>query len=595
MSQLQALRAASSLHDVAGLVGFSPSALAYIVRKKPAPTKYSSFTIPKRGGGLRVIKAPVPELKLLQKNLSLVLQNCVEEINAKRGFPDELAHGFKRKRSIITNAKRHRKKSYVFNVDLEDFFGTINFGRVRGFFIKDANFMLAPAVATLLAQIACDDNALPQGSPCSPVISNLVGHILDIRLSRLAANQGCIYSRYADDISFSTNKPNFPLPIARQAAGDPHKWEAGAKLHKLIAGAGFAINPSKTRMQYRGSRQSVTGLLVNKKVNIRNEYRRTVRAMAQRLFMTGEFEYESTIIGVNGASVAGNVKGHIEQLHGMFGHIDLVDRHNEDQESKFDSGSKEAKKSARDSLYSKEAVYRRFLVFKDFYSAKRPVIVCEGKTDNIYLRHALKSLAAGYPRLATIGTDNKVESKIRILRTLDSCVGRILRLGHGYTSLNGLIEHYVAEMAKFKAPGLEHPVILLADNDGGGGEVLKKIKGVAKHPVSNTSPFIYVTGNLYLVLTPINAGAESEIEGCFDSTFIKNLNLAGKKFNSNEKADSNLYFSKAILAHYVRDNAARIDFSGFSAIFDRITQVIEDYEAKLAPQAAVQVGGAGRV
>src|ERR1017187_6679507 len=121
MSQLQALRAASSLHDVANLVGFSPSALAYIVYKNPS--KYTSFTIPKRGGGLRNIKAPVPELKLLQRNLSVLLQNCVEEINAKRGFADTLAHGFKRKRSIISNADRHRKRGYVFNIDLEDFFG----------------------------------------------------------------------------------------------------------------------------------------------------------------------------------------------------------------------------------------------------------------------------------------------------------------------------------------------------------------------------------------------------------------------------------------------------------------------------------------
>jgi len=64
---------------------------------------------------------------------------------------------------------------------LQDFFGSINFGRVRGFFIKDRNFALQPAVATILAQMACHNNALPQGSPCSPVISNLVGHVLDVQ------------------------------------------------------------------------------------------------------------------------------------------------------------------------------------------------------------------------------------------------------------------------------------------------------------------------------------------------------------------------------------------------------------------------------
>jgi RNA-directed DNA polymerase len=151
MSQLQALRAASSMHHVAAVLQFKPKALAYILYKKPAATKYSSFNIAKRGGGLRKTTAPSPDLMLLQSHLSDLLQNCIEEINLTRKFGDQLAHGFKRHCSIITNARKHRKRGYVFNIDLQDFFGTINFGRVRGFFIKDANFMLHPKVATVLA------------------------------------------------------------------------------------------------------------------------------------------------------------------------------------------------------------------------------------------------------------------------------------------------------------------------------------------------------------------------------------------------------------------------------------------------------------
>src|SRR5664279_5643304 len=256
MSQLQALRAASSLNQVATLLDFKPKAVAYILYKKPPATKYQSFSIAKRGGGLRQISAPSAELKLLQSNLSQLLQNCIEEINFSRKFGDQLAHAFKRKRSIITNARKHLQRRYVFNIDLQDFFGTINFGRVRGFFIKDANFMLHPKVATVLAQIACHDNALPQGSPCSPVISNLLGHLLDIHLCKLAMKYGCTYSRYADDITFSTNKPDFPNGIARQVAGETHKWEVGDQLQKVVTNAGFTINPQKTRLQYRGSRQN---------------------------------------------------------------------------------------------------------------------------------------------------------------------------------------------------------------------------------------------------------------------------------------------------------------------------------------------------
>jgi hypothetical protein len=278
----------------------------------------------------------------------------------------------------------------------------------------------------------------------------------------------------------------------------------------------------------------------------------------------------------------------------MLGHIDLVDRRNAEEEEKFDSGSKSAKKEAKDRLYSKHAIYRRFLLFKEFYAATRPVIVCEGKTDNIYLRYALKALAAKYPKLASVEANNKVEFKIRILRTLDSCVGRILDLCHGCSSLNRLIERYVAELKKFKAPVLQQPVIILADNDTGGAKVLNAIKGIAEQSISNTEPFIHVAGNLYVVLTSLAAGkTESEIEDSFDDAFIKNLVIRGKKFNSDEKADSDLYFSKSILAEYVRENAGKIDLSGFSGIFDRFMGVIDDYEARVAHATAQATSTAG--
>ena len=182
MTQLAALKAATTLRNVAALLGFKPAGLAFILYKKHSASKYTKFDIPKRNGGIRQICAPFADLKLVQRRLSDLLQNCVAEINEASGRDDRISHGFKRGRSIATNAKEHRNRRYVFNVDLRDFFGAINFGRVRGFFIADGNFSLHPHVATVLAQIACYDNALPQGSPCSPVVSNLIGHVLDIHL-----------------------------------------------------------------------------------------------------------------------------------------------------------------------------------------------------------------------------------------------------------------------------------------------------------------------------------------------------------------------------------------------------------------------------
>jgi RNA-directed DNA polymerase len=142
MSRLASLKAATSLGDVAKLLGFKPKAVSYILYKQQAGQKYRAFQIPKRSGEPRTIQAPVDSLKLLQSRLSDLLQDCVDEINAARQLKDRTAHGFKRKRSIISNARQHRHRRWVLNVDLEDFFPSINFGRVRGFFLKNRDFEL---------------------------------------------------------------------------------------------------------------------------------------------------------------------------------------------------------------------------------------------------------------------------------------------------------------------------------------------------------------------------------------------------------------------------------------------------------------------
>ena len=103
-------------------------------------------------------------------------------------------------------------------MDLADFFPSLNFGRVRGFFLKDRDFELHEKVATVIAQIACFENQLPQGSPCSPAIADMVAHVLDVHLVRLAKKYRVTYSRYADDLTFSTNQRLFPGALAKAGA-----------------------------------------------------------------------------------------------------------------------------------------------------------------------------------------------------------------------------------------------------------------------------------------------------------------------------------------------------------------------------------------
>jgi RNA-directed DNA polymerase len=562
MSQLLPLRLATSLYDVAPLLGFTSSGLAYVIYGKHADTKYVQFEILKRGGGTRTISAPTPDLKLAQRRLADLLQNCVEEINATTNRRDHISHGFKRKRSIITNAVKHRKRRFVFNVDLQDFFGTINFGRVRGFFIKDKNFSLSERVATILAQIACHNNSLPQGSPCSPVISNLIGHVLDIQLSRLAFKEGCTYTRYADDLTFSTNKPQFPQNIAKSDPTVPHVWAPGEQLANVIMHSGFAINQQKTRLQYRGSRQEVTGLVVNIKANIRSEYRRAVRAMAHRLFMTGEFDI------MTGATVH---KGTLRQLHGMLGHIDRVDWYNAERVPG------DHKEEDPVGISTKENLYRRFLVFQEFYWAARPTIVCEGKTDNIYLKHAIRSLAAEYPSL----------KNLRIFKYPDTSTARILKLRGGSGDMRNFIDLYRKELRRFKAVGLQYPVMLLVDNDDGAGKIKGIVREITKSAPLASESFTRIIGNLYLVLTPPKAdGGQSNIEDCFPEQ-VKAVRLNNKSFSAENHYNIEKQFGKAIFSQYVDANAANIDFNGFRGILARLDAAIAAHAA--IPKLPVQV------
>ena len=417
MPRIDTLKAATSLRDLAPLLGFRPQAVAFILYKQPVHAKYMTFQIPKRYGGHRTIHAPLDGLKLLQRRLADLLQDCVAEINTAKRRSDWTAHGFTRQRSIITNARRHRHRRWVFNLDLEDFFPSINFGRVRGFLMKNKDFQLQEPVATAIAQIACYDNSLPQGSPCSPVISNLVGHVLDMHLLRLASSSACTYSRYADDITFSTNRNEFPAPVAvleNTEAGGPHPWSPGRELSRLIGRSGFRVNPNKTRMLYRNSRQDVTGLVVNDQIGVPREYRHSVRAMVHRLVRTGEFEVVGAVQR-DGQEALEKRPGTYNQLRGMLGFINSIDEYNRIQAMRHRSGVSTQKTS----IPSRIRVYRDFLVYSTFYAAEAPVVLCEGKTDNIYLTHAIRSLAPEFRDLAEVTRDGKITFECDSLSTHD--------------------------------------------------------------------------------------------------------------------------------------------------------------------------------
>lgn len=572
MSQLKLLQGATDIHGVAGLVGFQPSMLAYVLYGIDSAAKYKTFNIPKRDGGSRTIAAPIQQLKLLQSRLSNILQNCVEEISASTSRHDNCSHGFMRNRSIITNARVHRRRRWVFNVDIRDFFGSINFGRVRGLLLKNRDFSLQPAVATVLAQIVCHKNALPQGSPSSPVVSNLVGHILDMRLIKLAHRNGCTYSRYADDLTFSTNKRDFPVSLATRSTS-PNAWFAGPELVNVITASGFTLNPSKTRMQYRNSRQEVTGLVVNSKVNVRAEYRHTVRAMVHRLLKTGSFDQIGKTTDATGAVTIAKSPGRLGQLHGRLAFIDGVDLMNRRQPS--------PNGTAPESLLSKENMYRDFLLYKDFYAAETPVVLCEGATDNVYLVHAIRSLAVQYPELAEIDANGKIKLRIRLYKYTKSSSGRILGMKGGTGDLKNWMGKYDNAMRRFQAPGKQNPVIVVVDNDDGAKGIWSFIEGVTKTKPSPTGAFTHVRGNLYVTAIPSPIGTSTAaIESCFDAATLS-TKVDGKSFNSTKSFDDKLHFGKVVFAHkVVTVNADKIDFSGFRPLLKNLVATIADHRKR---------------
>lgn len=581
MKNIEALRSVNSVAGLAKLLGFKASALTYILFKLPDTQKYRTFTIPKRSGGVREISAPDPRLKLLQKKLSDLLNDCLIEI--EDGFSSP-AHGFKIGRSIFSNAAQHRQRRYVLNLDLEDFFPTIHFGRIVGYFEKSKHFGLNPLIAKILANLLCHKSALPQGAPSSPVISNLLARMLDMQLAKLAKKSRLSYTRYADDITFSTNLKNFPESIARQVG--EHDWEIGDDLIRVIRGCGFRINNVKTRMQYKSSRQEVTGLVVNDKVSVPVEYRRWARAAVARLVSKGTY-FEPLPKMFVGPPVEDPPPASLNHLEGCLSHI--YDAHRFQRER---AARGQSLKSQFFELNSDEHVYRKFLFYTKFYLPEKPVIVCEGETDTIYLASAISILAKKYPQLINVDVDKGGKDRFNIRFAKHSPVaGRILGLHGGTDALKNFCRIYVDQVKKFKSGTLSKPVIVVVDNDNAGRDVINYVRGIAKHQgladIAGLN-YVFARPNLYIVkIQCAKIKGDCVIENLFSDSLLdtklgnKVLNLSNKKVEENE-------YGKMFFAKYVVPKAAEKEFLGFENLLDTLIEVLSDFASRVksAPTAA---------
>lgn len=233
---------------------------------------YVTFARPKRRGGERLICAPKRELKAIQRRLHAALVSKLPMHDA--------AHGFREGRSVRTGAEPHVGQAVVIKLDVTEFFHQVHFGRVRGLLITCGyGFVVASVIAALVTEaerqpvdlgdrvyyVPVGPRRCVQGAPTSPGLCNAVAKRLDQRMSGLARRHGFVYTRYADDLTFSGDDPAAVGALLGAASA-------------IAAGEGFALNREKTRVMRAGQRQTVTGVTVNEALGLSRTARRRLRA-----------------------------------------------------------------------------------------------------------------------------------------------------------------------------------------------------------------------------------------------------------------------------------------------------------------------------
>ena len=244
-----------SMRAMGVILGVNPKLITAMARFPKR--NYRAFMMHKKSGGERTINAPRVFLKTIQR---YILGSILET----RPLP-LYVNGFVSGRSIVSNAKTHRSAPYLLNVDIKDFFDSINEATIRRLFL---DFGFGEHVAKTLAGLCTYQDSLPQGAPTSPYLANLAFGPADEEILQLCEKHDLKYSRYADDLTFSGHQK-----ITRKFL---------MLLEFVLRRHGFKINSAKTRFAGPGQARYVTGLVVNEKVHPNRELRRKLRAMFHR-------------------------------------------------------------------------------------------------------------------------------------------------------------------------------------------------------------------------------------------------------------------------------------------------------------------------
>ena len=266
-----------------------------------SPKFYRHFTISKKSGGRRQISEPLPSLKEIQRwILDEILSVCECSRFAKAYIPG---------RSTRDNARFHQRQPLVLSLDIEDFFGSISKYRVWRVFRR---LGYSPSVSGVLAGVCSLEGKLPQGAPTSPMLSNLVMRRCDNRISGYCVKHHIRYTRYADDLTFS---------------GEFSTGTLIRFVEMVLREEGFRLNQKKTRTRQRHERQEVTGIVVNERMQVPREVRRSFRQAVyyiEKYGLAGHIDH----IGENRAN-------YLQHLIGVGNQILFVDPKNEDTRRKL--------------------------------------------------------------------------------------------------------------------------------------------------------------------------------------------------------------------------------------------------------------------
>lgn len=584
MKYLKQLKSCQTQKDLAILLGYSEKNFTRILFSENITTRYQSFEISKKSGGKRRIFAPTPELKILQTRLSILLSNCYRELELKRLSTSSYvncisSHGFRKKLKIniptskqnrtsleakeinfgiYSNAQKHTGKRLVLNIDLKDFFESITFSRIVGFFSKNKLFSLPFDIAILIAQIVTyrestsKEGFLPQGSPCSPIISNLIGNILDVKMVKLAKEYKFTYTRYVDDLTLSTNLPQFSEDIIEF---DGEKWVLGSALNHTINSSKFKINPKKTRLTDKYNKQEVTGLTVNKKVNIDQNYYRYTRSMVQNFCAEGEFFKSKFHMDKH--------KTNRGALNGILSHIYQIKNQ---QDIKFPNGTRNFNE-----LNSVDKLYVKFLFHHYIVHPTRMFVIGEGYTDPLHLKLACHKLYKDSLKFLKFSSLQETKKFSKIM---------------GYSGGTGLLQKFLKNYKLIYKGSLLSlkPCVILIDGDKAGDDVIRTASSEFKttfkkisHSSMTTAGLLdwyHIFNNLYILQLPNNKVIED-----FYDPLILTIPIGSKTFHSddkkkNTKFDSNIHYGKKILLEkIIHEQQDTIDFSKFDLIFNTIFHI----------------------